>query len=206
MATLPKLGTRLGIALASHKQAPSPRFQLLFLHHTLTTSTFPHLITLYHHVPPSHSTITLHHHTPPSRSTITLYHHALPSRSTITLCHPSPLIRTLFDTNSANLCRGGEPEWPQWHSNDGGPDLNLLRQMYKRGAMPIGIKEHQQEKTAIAPDPAALLPQTAHVIHTCFGLRAKGLNSIIFKFNCSYFVYQSNIKLILFEYNQARFL
>ena len=159
-----------------------------------------------HHALPSRSTITLHHHTPPSRSTITLYHHALPSRSTITLCHPSPLIRTLFDTNSANLCRGGEPEWPQWHSNDGGPDLNLLRQMYKRGAMPIGIKEHQQEKTAIAPDPAALLPQTAHVIHTCFGLRAKGLHSIIFKFNCSYFVYQSNIKLILFEYNQARFL
>ena len=72
--------------------------------------------------------------------------------------------------------------------------------------MPIGIKEHQQEKTTIAPDPAALLPQTAHVIHTCFGLRAKGLHSIIFKFNCSYFVYQSNIKLILFEYNQARFL
>jgi hypothetical protein len=124
----------------------------------------------------------------------------------MTLCHPSPLIRTLFDTNSANLCRGGEPEWPQWHSNDGGPDLNLLREMYKRGAMPIGIKEHQQEKTAVAPDPAALLPQTAHVFHTCFGLRAKGLHSIIFRFNCSYFVYQSNIKLILFEYNQAHYL
>jgi hypothetical protein len=61
VATLPELGTRLGIALASHKQAPSPRFELLFPHHTLTsTSTFPHLITLHHHASPSRSAILLH--------------------------------------------------------------------------------------------------------------------------------------------------
>jgi hypothetical protein len=46
--------------------------------------------------------------------------------------------------------------------------------------MPIAIKEYQREKTAFVPDPAASLLQTAHVFHTCFGLRAKGLHSIIF--------------------------
>jgi hypothetical protein len=63
--------------------------------------------------------------------------------------------------------------------------------------MPIAIKEYQREKTAFVPDPAASLLQTAHVFHTCFGLRAKGLHSIIFSFHRSRFMYQSNVEIAL---------
>lgn len=64
-------------------------------------------------------------------------------------------------------------EWPWERHSDGCPDLNLVNEMYKRGVMPIMIKERQQEKTVTEPDPAAH-PQTSSCLPCMFGFVCKG--------------------------------
>jgi hypothetical protein len=78
--------------------------------------------------------------------------------------------------------------------------------MYKGGAMPIAINEHQQEKMAFAPDLATQAAnQIVSFMHVLVCAQRAYIPSSPSKFDSHRFVhlYQSNIKLTLSDPNKA---